>query len=103
MILCGLNYDEKYSTRDNIGFNCILTSLSVFSIPMLQSSILAVQDISDDLVYMFVILQKMTMFFNFLFCSQICVIKSCRSTSTQRDSFDLATKSGTLIMLYSTK
>ena len=87
-----------------IGFNCILTSLAaVFSIHMLQSSILAVQDISDDLVYMFVILQKMTMFFNFLFCSQICVIKSCRSTSTQRDSFDLATKSGTLIMLYSTK
>ena len=42
------------------------------------------------------ILQKMTMFFNFLFCSQTCVIKSCRSTSTQRDSFDLALKSGTL-------
>ena len=35
------------------------------------------------------------MFFYFLFCAQTCVIKSCRSTSTQRDSFDLASKSGT--------
>ena len=40
--------------------------------------------------------KKMAMFFYFLFCAQTCVIKSCRSTSTQRDSFDLATKSGTL-------
>ena len=39
--------------------------------------------------------KKRLCFFIFLFCAQTCVIKSCRS-STQRDSFDLATKSGTL-------
>ena len=44
-----------------------------------------------------VILQKMTIVFYFLFCAQTCVIKSCRSTNTQRDSFDLATKTGTLV------
>ena len=68
--------------------------LAVFSIHMLQSSIL--YKTSQMILSMFVILQKMTMFFNFLFCSQTCVIKSCRSTSTQGDCFDLASKSGTL-------
>ena len=44
-----------------------------------------------------VILQKMTIVFYFLFCAQTCVIKSCRSTNTQTDSFDLAMKTGTLV------
>ena len=44
-----------------------------------------------------VILLKMTIVFYFLLCAQTCVIKSCRSTNTQRDSFDLATKTGTLV------